>query len=441
MRDLMMLGAFLILLGLSFRSIYAAYLLWGWAGLISVHSYLFGFMRVVPYVQIFALISLMLLVLGKDKEKISFPGNGVSILMALFSFHCIMAAWLAFPWLARNWDLCTNVLKTILFCLVMPMIITRRYRFHAIIVVVVIGTSFHGLLDGLKFIASGGTYKSIGIQKFGDNNHMAMVLIMVMPLILYLYQYAKYKIAKFAYGGVFFLTCLAIVATGSRGALVALVAVGAWLILLSRRKALYLTVAVLIGALIVEIAPSTWSDRMSTIQDAEHDSSFMGRVIAWKRASAIALDHPIYGGGFHAGQDPQLFLDYKGQQGLLGFVETPLGTYAAASHSIFFEVLGDLGFLGLLLFMLLMFYPFWIRLQIKRLAKTIGEGANWARDCSDMLAASMVAFLVGGAALSAAYFELPYIIVMVMQVLYLVLKREQTAAAQAERKLANAGLA
>lgn len=441
MRDLMMLGALFILLGLSFRNIYAAYLIWCWAGLIAAQSYLYGFMRVVPYVQIFALISLMMLLLGKDKEKISFPGNGASILMALFSFHCIMAAWLAFPWLARNWELCTNVLKTILFCLVMPMVITRRYRFHAILVTVVIGTSFHGLLDGLKFVASGGGHKAIGIQKFGDNNHMAMILIMVMPLILYLYQYAKYKLARLAYGGVFFVTCLAIVATGSRGALITLLAVGAWLILLSRRKAIFITIAVFVGTLIVALAPASWSDRMSTIQDAEHDSSFMGRVIAWKRASAIALDHPIYGGGFHAGQDPQLYLDYNGQQGLLGFVETPLGHYAAATHSIYFEVLGDLGFLGLLLFMLLMFYPFWIRLQIKHLAKTIGETANWARDCSDMLAASMLAFLVGGAALSAAYFELPYIIVMVMQVLYLVLKREQTAAAQAEHKLANAGLA
>lgn len=424
MRDLMMLGAMLFLVPLSFRNTFAAYLLWGWSGLIAVQSYLYGFMRSVPNVQIFAVIALMLVLLGKDKEKTPYPSNATTVLMVLFSFHCIMAAWLAFPWLARNWELCSNVLKTVLFCLVMPMVITKRYRFHALLVAVAIGVSFHGLIDGLKFVASGGAHRAIGIQKLGDNNHMAMILIMAMPLLIYLYQYAKYKAAQFAYGGVFFVTCLAIVATGSRGALITLFAVGAWLILLSRRKFLFITLASVVVALIVAIAPANWSERMSTIQTAEQDSSFMGRVIAWKRASAIAVEHPVFGGGFHAGQDPQLFLEFNGKQGILGFVDTPPGHYPAATHSIYFEVLGDLGFLGLILFMLLMFYPFWIRMQVKQLAKQMGSRGIWARDCSDMLAASMVAFLVGGAALSAAYFELPYIMVMMMQVLYLVVKRE-----------------
>lgn len=424
MRDLMMLGAMLILVPLSFRNTFAAYLLWGWSGLIAVQSYLYGFMRSVPNVQIFAVITLMLVLLGKDKEKDPYPSNGTTVLMVLFSFHCIMAAWSAYPWLARNWELCSNVLKTVLFCLVMPMVITKRYRFHALLVAVVIGVSFHGLIDGLKFIASGGGHRAIGIQKLGDNNHMAMILIMAMPLLIYLFQYAKYKVAQLAYGAVFFITCLAIIATGSRGALITLLAVGAWLILLSRRKFLSITLASLVVALIVAFAPANWSERMSTIQTAEQDSSFMGRVIAWKRASAIAVEHPVFGGGFHAGQDPQLFLEFNNKQGLLGFVDTPLGHYPAATHSIYFEILGDLGFLGLILFMLLMFYPFWIRIQIKQLAKKMGQSGVWAQDCCDMLAASMVAFLIGGAALSAAYFELPYIMVMMMQVLYLIVKRE-----------------
>jgi len=420
----MMLGAMFVLIALSFRNAYSAYMLWGWAGLIAVQSYLYGFMRGVPYVQIFALIALCMILFGKDKEKTTYKSNGTSVLMLLFAFHCLMAAWLAFPWLSRNWELCTNVLKTILFCLVMPMVITKRYRFHALMVAIVIGVSFHGLIDGLKFVASGGAHHSIGIAKYGDNNHLAMILIMSMPVLLYLFQYAKYKVAKMAYGGVFFITCLALVATNSRGALITLLAVGAWLILRSRRKVMFMTIALVASVLIVSLAPSSWSERMGTIETADHDSSFMGRVIAWKRASAIAVDHPMFGGGFHAGQDPQLFLDYNNKQGLLGFVSTPPGHYAAATHSIYFEVMGDLGLLGLFLFLILMFYPFLLRIQIKKLAAKLGDSGNWARDCSDMLAASMVAFLVGGAALSAAYFELPYIVVMMMQVLLLIVKSD-----------------
>lgn len=426
MRDLMMAGAALLLLGLSFRNVFGAYLLWGWFGLIAVQGYLYGFMRGVPYVQIFALIALLMLLLGKNNEKVPYKANGASLLMVIFGVHCVLAATLAYPGLARNWELCTNVLKTLLFCLVMPLVVTQRYRFHALIVIVTIGISFHGLIDGLKFLASGGAHRAIGNIKYGDNNHFAMVLVMSMPLLLYLYQYSKSKLARMGFIGVFFVTCLAVVATGSRGALITLLAVGAWLVLISRRKLRYLFTALLAAVLIVSLAPERWTTRMSTIETAEQDSSFMGRVIAWKRASAIALDYPILGGGFHAGQSPQLFLEYNYKQGLLGFVSTPPGRYPAASHSIYFEVLGDLGFIGLFWFLLLMFYPFSLRRRIRSLAYSRGKECDWAGDCSDMLAASMVAFLVGGAALSAAYFEVPYIIVMIMQILLFILERDSS---------------
>ncbi|MDR0578268.1 MAG: putative O-glycosylation ligase, exosortase A system-associated [Candidatus Accumulibacter sp.] len=424
MRDLMIAGAVLLLFAFSLRSIYSAYLLWGWFGLIAVQDYLYGLMRGVPYVMVFATITLFLLLIGKDREMASYKINGASVIMILYGAHCFMAALFAYSWLDRNWELCTNVLKTLLFCLIMPMVITRRYRFHALLVMIVIGTSFHGLVEGLKFLVSGGGHKTLGVAKFGDNNHFALVLVMSMPLLLYLFQYSKYNIARICFGGVFFITCLAVVATASRGALVSLLAICAWLILNSRRKMVYILIALMAGGLIVSLAPDSWTERMNTIENAGEDSSFMGRVIAWKRASAIALDHPVFGGGFHAGQDHLLFLQYNFNDGLLGFVSTPGGTYAAASHSIYFEVLGDLGFVGLFWFLFLMFYSFWLRGRIQVAAKKLGKQGNWARDCSDMLSASMIAYLVGGALLSAAYFELSYIIVMIMQVLLLLVKKE-----------------
>lgn len=430
MRDLMMAGAMLLLLAFAFRHVVAAYLLWGWLGLIAVQSYLYGFMLTVPYVQIFALITLFLLLFGKDKNRLPFEANAVSILMLAFSVHCLLVAAFAYSWLDNNWGLCTNVLKTVLFCLVMPFLITSRYRFHAVILIVAMGISFHGLLDGLKFIASGGSHRAVGVAKFGDNNQLALTLIMCMPLLIYLYQYSKRSMVRLGFVGVFLVTCLAVVATGSRGGLISLLAMGSWLVLTSRRKLLYTLAAVSVGVLILSVAPQNWMNRMGTIETADQDSSFMGRVVAWKRASAIALDHPLLGGGFHAGQDPLLWAEYRYKQGLLGFVQTQADEVGAlATHSIYFEVMGDLGFAGLFWFVILMFYPFLLRRRIRRLAKSLGPPATWAADCSNMLAASMVVFLVGGAALSVAYHEVSYVLVMMMQVLYLLLKRQADALA------------
>lgn len=423
MRDWMLVGALFFLVPFAFRSAFNAYLLWGWGGLIALHTYMYGFMRSVALVQVFALITLFLILQKKDKDIVPFNINPAAFLMLAFAFHGVLCALFAYPTLFRNWELCFNQLKTILFCILMPMLVTKRYRLHAMLVAVVIGTSFHGLIEGLKFVSSGGAHHSQGNEKLGDNNHFAMIMVMVMPILLYLFQYAKLQMSRLAYGTVFLITCLAVVATNSRGGLLTLGAVALWLIMLSRRKLMGIFVVALVAGLVVAVAPESWTSRMNTIETADQDSSFMGRVIAWKRASAIALDHPVFGGGFHAGQDPAVFELYRNAEGMLGFIRTPEANYPAATHSIYFEVMGDLGFVGLVLFMAIMLYAFVIRMQINRLAKKIGPTARWASDCADMLGASMIAYLVGGAALSAAYFELPYIVVMIMQVLRLQLSR------------------
>jgi len=153
----------------------------------------------------------------------------------------------------------------------------------------------------------------------------------------------------------------------------------------------------------------------------------MGRVTAWKRASAIALENPVFGAGFHAGQAPSLFQEFRHKSGLLGFIETPDINYPAASHRIYFEVMSDLGFLGLFIFLALIANAFITRQEIKKLVKHGGCASDWAVDIADMLAGALIVYLVSGALLSAAYFDLPYIFIMLMEVVKLQLVRAQNS--------------
>jgi probable O-glycosylation ligase (exosortase A-associated) len=170
--------------------------------------------------------------------------------------------------------------------------------------------------------------------------------------------------------------------------------------------------------LVLQLAPEKWNERMSTIQTAEADKSFMGRVTAWKVSSAIAVDNPVFGGGFRALQSHPVWNRYKDQQGLLGSVDTPeLTRTGVAAHSIWFEVLGDQGFVGLFLFIALIVNAFMTRRAVWRLVRQNGPGERWAGDLADMLAAALLAYVVAGSLLSAAYFELPYVCFMLMEVL------------------------
>ena len=58
------------------------------------------------------------------------------------------------------------------------------------------------------------------------------------------------------------------------------------------------------------------------------------------------------------------------------------------------------------------------------MAKVEGESMEWARSLAEMLTISLIAFMTGGALLSAAYFELPYILCMLLEVLKIQVKAE-----------------
>lgn len=418
MRDLLVFGFMLLAVPLAFMAPFSGYLLWGWAGLIAINYYLYGFMAGVAYVQVFAIVTLLALLVKREPTLVPFKINRTTVLLGLFVAHGLMVALLAYPGLARNWELFGNVTKTALFCMLMPMVAVTRFRIHALAVMIALAVSFHGALDGLKFIASAGAHNAQAIQRFGDNNHLALVLLMVLPFLYYLYRYSAAKITRLGFLGALPLTILAVVATNSRGALLGLFAIALWIVLKSQKKVLGAVLVGLCAFMVVQLAPDQWSSRMETIQTADQDASFMGRVTAWKVSSAIAVDNPVFGGGFRALQSHPVWDRYKYSQGLLGFVDTPmLNRSGVAAHSIWFEVLGDQGFVGFFLFVALLVNGFVTRRDIWKLVRRNGRQEQWAGDLSDMVAASLLAYVVSGSLLSAAYFELPYVCLMLMETL------------------------
>ena len=372
MRDLVFLGFMLVSVFLAVRNTFVSYLLWGWAGLIAINYYLYGFMAGIGYVQIYALITIVLIFAKKNINSQKFKFDRTSVLMLIFLAHGFLSAVFAYPGLDRNWELFGNVVKTVLFCLFMPMIVVSRFRIHAFVLVIALAISFHGVLDGLKFIASGGGHNAQPLKKFGDNNHLALILLMVLPFLYYLYQFSAKKIVSLGFLGALLLMVLAVVATHSRGALLGLFAIALWIIVKSQKKILGIVLISLCALMVVQLAPDKWSQRMETIQAADEDASLMARVTAWKVSSAIAVANPLLGGGFRAVQSHPVWNRFKDSPGLLGFVATPtLNRSGVAAHSIWFEVLGDQGILGLFLFVALIINVFMTRRDIWKLVKKI----------------------------------------------------------------------
>lgn len=170
---------------------------------------------------------------------------------------------------------------------------------------------------------------------------------------------------------------------------------------------------VLLSIGVFAFMPASWHQRMDTIETYEEDASAMGRLNAWEYAFNAANDN-LFGVGFDS-WDPLTF-----------FLYAPNPQDVHAAHSIYFSVLADHGWIGLLLF-LLIYYLTWKKL--KTIIKQTKEKPelNQINLLAKMIQVSFIAYLVGGAFLSLSYFDLPWHLVSFVVILERALKSAPTS--------------
>lgn len=135
----------------------------------------------------------------------------------------------------------------------------------------------------------------------------------------------------------------------------------------------------------------------------------MGRVAAWEVATRVAIDRFPFGAGFYAPQLPVIFNYYLPNEG------------ARAAHSIYFQVLGEQGFIGLALFLMILLFALRNAGVIRRQVRDNPE-LLWASDLANMIRVALIGFYIGGAALSMAYFDGLFLLMALLSTL-----RELTA--------------
>ncbi len=408
MRDLAFIASFLAMLPPALRFAHVGAMVWTWIALISPNNYLYGFARGIPYNKVVVAIAAVGLVLDKTKGK--FKADTHIRLLIAFLIVGMISYMFALSDKPRVDALADRISKEVLLCLFMVIAIRSREQIHSILIAMCMGMAIHGSIEGSKFITSGGGHILVGPGTIGDNNHFGTAMLLCIPLLIYLYRYSASPFVRFALFLATATNVVAIIATNSRGALLGLLAVGGMMFLRSKRKFGLLLTFLIIGGAVLAFAPERWTGRMTTISSAEQDGSFLGRVNSWKLHFLVALDRPLIGGGFSPMEDREIWESYLPKLDSLDFIPTGRPTVPLAAHSIYFQVLGDTGFIGLFLFLGLMFVAFRNLGRITKLCKGQPH-LEWAYDLADAFRFSMVAYAVSGAALSLAYFELYYIII------------------------------
>ena len=410
MRDIALTLIFFGILPFVFSRPYVGIYLWTWFGFMNPHRLTYGFAYDFPFALIIAVVTLLALFTSEEPKRI--PWTRETVLLLVFALWMLFTTFFAFyPDLA--WTQWNKVWKIILMIYVTMMLINTRRKLDWLIWVIVLSLGFYGVKGGIFTILHGGVYRVQGpIGSFiSGNNEMGLALIMTIPLMRYLQLQAN---SIWIHQGVtvaMLLTGIAAIGTQSRGALIGMAAMGSLLWLKSRNKMFTLVSLLVIVGAVAAIMPQEWYDRMRTIETYQQDSSAMSRIYSWRTAFNIAKNR-ITGGGFDTFHE-SVFELYAPRD----FTRT------SDAHSIYFEVMGEHGFIGFAMFMLLAWFTWDTGNRIRRQAAKETD-TKWMADLAGMVQVSMIGYGGAGAFLGLAYFDFYYSLIAIIVICSVLLKEQ-----------------
>ena len=389
-------------------------LMWTWIAYMVPHKISWGFARDFQFAMIIAVVTVFAWLMSRESKKL--PIDIVTTLMITLAIWVSITTIFAVNHSLAMWDW-ERAMKILAMTFLAIIIMQNRKWIEAQVWVIVCSLGFYGVKGGV-FMVTGGGGRVYGPHAglFSENNALGLVLIMIVPLIWYLQTRVKNFFGVWALRGSIALIMLAIIGTHSRGAAVGAAAMVLFLLIKSRKRAL-LAFGMAVGIFAaIPFVPSEWFERIETIKTYEEDSSALGRIQAWTFAVGVALDNPILGGGFEVNASSELFYKY---------VPDALG--ARTFHSSIFQMLGEHGFVGLAIYLLLGVSAFLCGSGIIRRTRRQPE-FYWANDLARMIQVSIVGYAVGGLFLDMAFLDLYYHLVALMVLTKIVVAREMAEA-------------
>jgi len=399
MRDLLLLFLMLLSIPFTFKRPVVGVLMYAIFSLMNPHRITYGFAGSFPFVMIIAAVTLTAAFVSKEKKQVPFTPLVVQLLIVIFwvTLTAVFALNQTGAW--EEWS---TVMKTMLI-VVLTIAVTRTVNdVKALIVTVAVSIGFWGFKGGLWTIMTGGHNGLLGPPGtyIGDNNTLALAMVTSIPLIVAVASFAPTKWTKRAAIIVAVLTGTSVIGSYSRGALLGGTAMAAFLWLKSTSKVKTGLLFALAVPLLLVSMPPEWMDRMHSIDNYQEDPSALGRINAWGFAINVANHLPL-GGGF-AAFTPQNFQLYA---------PDPRIFYVA--HSIYFQVLGEHGYFGLFLYVLMFFFAWRTGARIVRKCGKDPELA-WVATTARMCQVSIIGYMTAGAFLAMAYYDLPYYVLAIL---------------------------
>jgi O-antigen ligase len=312
----------------------------------------------------------------------------------------------------EKWDW---VWKALVFALFLPLTLRTRLRIEAVTLVMVLTAGAIVITGAIKTLASGGGYgvlKSFVNDNTGlyEGSTLSMVAVAMIPLIWWLARHGTLfkpsrPVTLFALALTF--ACLLIpIGTQTRTGLLCIALLAVLALRSAKRRFLYVAGAGLLGLVAIPFLPASYTERMDTIGNHQSDQSASTRVAVWMWTLDYVADHPL-GGGFEAYRSNRFKIEIRDASGGSNNATVDVSEVydqGRAYHSSYFEMLGEQGWPGLILWLWLQLLGLWQMERVRaRWRKRTGPGETWQAPLANALQQAQLVYLTGSLFVGIAY--------------------------------------
>jgi probable O-glycosylation ligase (exosortase A-associated) len=352
LRSLWLCGVYFAFLGIGTVAPFVLVLGYVWVDTFRPQEVTYFFLNEIPVALILGTGAIVGYV-AMDRRSPPPPMASHVLIVVMAMWVTTTMLWAVAPepgWVKWDW-----AFKAIAFAAFIPFAIRSRIQIEAFVQVYVLSLAANFLTFGVKTLISGGGYgTNLGLLQgnggLAEGGFLSTVCLMVVPLTLFLAKHAtlvpRHRMVSLGYLGMAFLATLTAIGTYQRSALIGLLVLGAFMFVKTQHKFLFGLVGIVGLLALAYLTSDAWNSRISTIGGDGLDGSTNVRILVWKWTLEFVASNPL-GGGFMAFLINHVVIPATpGSPG----GETQFGR---AFHSIYFEVLGEHGWPGLTILLLI----------------------------------------------------------------------------------------
>ncbi|WP_294252539.1 putative O-glycosylation ligase, exosortase A system-associated [uncultured Sphingomonas sp.] len=419
MRDYVFVLFLAALFGSGFRKPFLFVLVYAYIDIVAPQRLTYLLLNALPISAMAAALALGGFLLFDDKRDVRVAPRQL-LIVALIGYCWFTTLHADFPVEAKDkWDWAW---KALAFAAFLPLTLRTRLRIEALLLFMVLSASSIIIVGAIKTILSGGGYGELNLMVSNNSglyegSTISTVAIAILPLILWFTRHGTifapdWRMKAFAYALCF--ACLLIpIGTSTRTGLLCIGLVALLMLRDSQKKLLYLGCVAAMGLAALPFLPSAFTERMGTIKTYQGDASASTRLAVWQWTMDYAREHPL-GGGFEAYRQNQIRYEKVAveDQGGVAVVDRSLEVdKARAYHSAYFEMLGEQGYPGLAMWLLINLAGL-LRMEVLRRRYARAEGGEaWIAPLAAALQNGHIVYLLGAAFVAIAFQPFIYMLI------------------------------